>query len=147
MTNNVKSCTQDGIIPAAVQSGSDWLVSFSFFSSAEKDLSIPVESKPNESGKHPGVAKANCFMDCKNLASRTRDVITPLYSALFRLEYCVQFWCLQFKRNTEKLEIVWKRASMIRGLQDLTQKERLKNLGLLCLEEISFIGRDLITVF
>lgn len=106
-----------------------------------------MESKPNESAKHPRVVKANCFMDCKNLASRTRDVITSLYSALLRLEYCIQFWSFQIKKNTEKLERVHKRASMIRGLQNLMQKESLKNLGLLYLEKISFIGRDLITVF
>lgn len=29
---------------------------------------------------------------------------------------------------------------MIRGLENLTQEERLKNLGLLCLEKRSFIG-------
>ena len=72
------------------------------------------------------VATANCFMDCirKNLASRTRDVITPLYSA-FRpcLEYRVQFWSSQSKRDTGKLEIVQKKASMtIRNLENLTQK-------------------------
>ncbi|KAK4832866.1 hypothetical protein QYF61_025962 [Mycteria americana] len=120
-------------------------------SSAEKDLlrGILVESKPNESAKRPGVAKANCFMGCisKNLARRTSDVITPLYSALFRLEYCIQFWSSQFKRDTAKLERVQKRASMIRELENLTQKERLKNLGLLCLEKRSFMGGNLITVF
>lgn len=38
---------------------------------------------------------------------------------------------------------------MIRGLENLTQEERLKNLGLLCLEKRSFIGGVwiLITVF
>lgn len=86
------------------------------------------------------VAKANCFTGCisKNLASRTGDVITPLYSALFRprLEYHVQFWSSQFKRDTGKLERVQKRVSMmIRGLENLTQEERLKNLGLFCLRK------------
>lgn len=72
--------------------GSDWLVGFSFLSSVEKDLGVLVESKRNKSAKHPGVAKAYCFMGCisKNLASRTRDMLVPVYSALFGLEHCTQ---------------------------------------------------------
>lgn len=87
------------------------------------------------------VAKTNCFTGFKNLASKTRDVITPLYSVLFKpcLEYCVQFWSSQFKRHTGKLKRVQKRASMmIRGLENLTQEERLKNLGLFGLRKNKF---------
>jgi len=84
--------------------------------------------------------KANHILGCikRSMASRSREVMLPLCSTLVKpyLEYCIQRWSPQYRRDIDLLECIQSRATkMIQGVEHLSYEDRMKELGLFRLEK------------
>ena len=77
--------------------------------------------------------KANCILGCikRSVVSRLREVILPLCSVLVEshLEYCIQMWSPQYRRDMELLERVqWRATEMMQRMEHLSYADRLREI-------------------
>ncbi|KAK4807889.1 hypothetical protein QYF61_007795 [Mycteria americana] len=114
--------------------GTYWLQSRSM----EKDLGITVYSKTSMSQQCTTTEKVNSILHCTN---GTPTIKRP------HLEYRVQFWAPQYKRDIEVLERVQRRATELgKGLEHKADGEPLRELGLFSLEKRRLRG-ELIALY
>ena len=80
------------------------------------------------------------------LSINLKKVILTLFNALVRphLEYCIQFWSLDYNKNIDKLERIQRKAvKMIPILRNKSYEERLNQLNLFSLSKGKLRGNPI----
>ena len=118
----------------------------------EKDLGVIFQDNlkwDKQCAKAVNTANRILGMIKRNFVFLNRENFLLLYKSLVRphLEYCIQVWCLHFKKDIELLENVQRRATkIVKCMRDKSYEERLDYFKLTTLETRRLRG-DLIEAF
>jgi len=118
----------------------------------EKDLGVVISDNLKwDKQCSEAVIKANKILGMikRNFSDNSKETIIPLYKSLVRphLEYCCQVWSPHYSKDIKLLEGVQCRATrLVSGMKSFCYADRLKNLGLMSLENRR-IRSDLIETY
>ncbi|PKU49335.1 hypothetical protein llap_374 [Limosa lapponica baueri] len=127
----------------------DLIVAFRYLEGAYKKDGAKLFSRACSDRTRGNGFKLEEAQKANRIPGQHIEVILPLYSALVRscLEYCVQLWSPQHRKDMGLLVQVQRRTTkMITGMEHLSYKDRLRELGLFSLEKRRLWG-DLIAAF
>jgi len=113
----------------------------SSFAETDPPRGLLMDTKMTMHQQYAFVAKqASSLLGCtrQSFTSRSREMILPLSSAEVRphLQYWVPFWAPQYKRSG----LTGETTSVIKGLEHLSYKERLREMGLFSQEKRQLRG-------
>ena len=101
----------------------------------EKDLGVSMNANMKVSEQCIiAASKGNqVYWNDSQKYNKEKSLIVPLYKAIVRphLEYCIQAWSPNLRKDIDMLEKIQRRATkLIPGLRDLRYEERLKECEL-----------------